>query len=385
MVHFSLLYKGQASEELDVILVRGGQPAYEQRRPGAIKELFQGDLLGLFLVSRPDPAVAYELAIENDVWGMMAVERAIAGEITLRPSNDYGVSGMRRKYFYGVSSKQLIGKRDFWPFGLDQVTTRDDLTILWGRFPSPTLSSSTQTSLAVVPDGEGFRQIESPFGPSVYREGETELATFGDGCSLVETREDLLLRSILCDSGSGAHVRYEAPHTDFDRFAAARPVKVSSGWTREQATFNETIGPYQLEGDTLWFGLTFYDGEGFTGLGGFGLFNSVTRQFEINYPPEVASWPVSALLVEEDAAWLGLEGRGEGHAYSGGLVRWDRATHEIQHWPEAPLTLGIVHQGERYYLATGEGAAVFENGAFVPHVLDVDEAGAYRLAKPELR
>ena len=286
MVHFSLLYKGQASDELDVILVRGG------RRTGgwtlSFPELMAGDLLGLFLVSKADPALAYELAIEGELAGYIAIERDEPGEITIRPSNDYGISGMRRKYFYGISRKQLIAKRDFWPYGLDQAAIKDGQPTLWGRFPFPILSSSTEVSLAVVPDGEGFRQIESPFGPSVYQAGEIKLTAFGEGCSVVETRDNLLLRSILCDNNNGKSVRYEAPHANFDRFAAARPLKVSSGWTRAQATFNETIGPYQVEGENIWFGLTFYDGEGFTGLGGFGLFNSATREFEMNYPPEMA-------------------------------------------------------------------------------------------------
>src|SRR5580658_3200125 len=40
--------------------------------------------------------------------------------------------------------------------------------------------------------------------------------------------------------------------------------------------FNETIGPHQVEGNRLWFGVTFYDGEGWTGTGGFGYFDAST-------------------------------------------------------------------------------------------------------------
>jgi hypothetical protein len=56
MVHFSLLYKGQASEELDVILVRGGRIA-KTRPYSTIRTFSAGDLVGLFLVSRSDPAL----------------------------------------------------------------------------------------------------------------------------------------------------------------------------------------------------------------------------------------------------------------------------------------------------------------------------------------
>ena len=191
-------------------------------------------------------------------------------------------------------------------------------------------------------------------------------------------------RLIVCSSSDGPQT-FHPPQTDFARFAAARPAKVSYGWTEEHATFNETIGPYQIDGSRLWFGLTFYDGEGMTGVGGFGFFDSAAQDFEMYYPPEIANWPTSALLVEADAIWLGLEGRGEGAPSAGGLLRWDRATQETQRCPDAPLIHGIARQGSRLYMATGEGAAIFENGEFIRNVLDVDEQGNYSLALRELR
>ena len=211
------------------------------------------------------------------------------------------------------------------------------------------------------------------------------MLAFGDGCKLLDTGEDPVPRLISCTTEGGGETRYRVPLGEFERFAAARPEKVSNGWTQEHAIFNETLGPHQLIGQDLWFGLTFYDGEGRTGVGGFGFFDPRTRQFEIRYPSEIADWSVSSFLVEDDAIWLGLEARGEGHPYSGGLIRWDRATQEIVRWAEAPRALAIVREGDRLYMPTDEGAAIFENGEFHRYLLDVDRDGEYRLVRRELR
>ncbi len=184
---------------------------------------------------------------------------------------------------------------------------------------------------------------------------------------------------------NGEPQSFHPPQSDFKRFAAARPERVANGYTEEHSTFNETIGPYQFDGERLWFGLTFYDGEGWTGVGALGAFDVATRAFEMHYLPELADWSVSALLVEPEAVWLGLLQYPEGPAYPGGLLRWDRNTQAVQRWPETPVITGIVRQGERLYMATHEGAAIFENGELIRYVLDVDRDGAYRLVKRELR
>lgn len=385
MVHFSLLYKGQASEELDVILVRGGSPRLTWRDAPSISELREGDLLGVFLVSSSDPALAYQLTIESDLANAVKVERDVPGEITIRTFSDYGHAGIRRKYFYQASNKQLIAKQDFWPMGLEHAHSSNGQVILWGGFSDLSGSEPTGPTLAVAPEGDGFREVDPPLDIRSVHFGAVELLAFGDGCKLIDTREDPIPRLISCETESGGVDKFQVPLAEFANFASLRPIKVSRGWTQAGATFNETIGPYQLIGQDLWFGITFYDGEGHTGIGGFGMFNSTTRQFELRYPQEMAEWSVSALLVEDDAVWMALEERTEGQARPGGLVRWDRATHEIQRWPGVPRSLGIARKGERLYMATDEGAAIFENGEVVRYLLDVDGSGTYSLVRRERR
>jgi hypothetical protein len=93
------------------------------------------------------------------------------------------------------------------------------------------------------------------------------------------------------------------------------------------------IGPWQIDGDTLWFGTTFYAGEGGAGIGSFGFFDPAAREFSIFSPPEMSQYSVSAINVLPDAILLALESRGEygdrgeaSFAMTGGLVRSSGST-----------------------------------------------------------
>ena len=61
-------------------------------------------------------------------------------------------------------------------------------------------------------------------------------------------------------------------------FAALFVLLVSPAFA---ATFDERIGPWQLTEGTLWFGKTFYDGEGHTGVGGFGYFDAARKAYRL--------------------------------------------------------------------------------------------------------
>lgn len=82
----------------------------------------------------------------------------------------------------------------------------------------------------------------------------------------------------------------------------------------------EVIGPHQVEDGRLWFGNAYYDGEGDKGVGAFGWFDTATRAYTIFRPPEVARNEASAILVEANTVWLGLDRFGEDISTSpGGL------------------------------------------------------------------
>ena len=127
---------------------------------------------------------------------------------------------------------------------------------------------------------------------------------------------------------------------------------------RNVSEFAEEIGPVQFYGDRLWFGKTFYDAEGKTGVGGLGYFDVAARQFTLLSPPEILDWSVSALLVEPDAVWFGLAHRGEYSTTPGGLLKWSPASQTARRFPLEAGINAIARYRDRLLLATDEGISV---------------------------
>jgi hypothetical protein len=126
---------------------------------------------------------------------------------------------------------------------------------------------------------------------------------------------------------------------------------------------DEFIGPHQIEGNQLWFGKHYYDGEGMRGVGAFGYFDTAARRYTLFSPPEIARYEISAILVEKDVVWLGLDRFGEDISTSpGGLVRWDRTTHEARHYPLEFVIDQMRPEGDSLRLSTHDGYALFRDG-----------------------
>lgn len=128
----------------------------------------------------------------------------------------------------------------------------------------------------------------------------------------------------------------------------------------------EVIGPYQMEGSRIWFGNQYYDGEGFRGVGAFGYFDTAQRKYVLYSPPEIARRETGALLVEQDAVWLGMDQFGEGPATEpDGLLRWDRRFHQARRYPLDFVVSKIRRarqQPDTLVLTTVGGYALFRDG-----------------------
>lgn len=124
---------------------------------------------------------------------------------------------------------------------------------------------------------------------------------------------------------------------------------------------------------TLWFGKVFADGEGLTGVGGFGYFDLKRKAFRVFSPAEARDFSVNALLVEKEAVWLGLVRNGEWGSTGAGLLRFDRATEKVERFPIREIVGGIGRAGEWLVLATEFGVAVLEGGVVRRYF--VDEGG----------
>ena len=85
------------------------------------------------------------------------------------------------------------------------------------------------------------------------------------------------------------------------------------------------IGPFAVDGTRIWFGIEFYGGEGFSGVGGFGIFDTATETWSIVHHPILVNSSVSAIHPDGDVVWLGTYHGGEGSPVSTwGLVKYDR-------------------------------------------------------------
>jgi hypothetical protein len=175
---------------------------------------------------------------------------------------------------------------------------------------------------------------------------------------------------------------HRMPSSSYDDFAAARPKRVEDGYHREGTGVGEAFGPYQRVGSRIWFGKTFYDGEGTTGVGGFGYFDIPTSTYKFLRIKEMAPWSVSAVLVEDRYAWIGLVGHPEGADYSGGLLRYDLQTGGVKKYPVEEVVLRIMRQGSKVYLATQSGVSVIEQDRLVTRfVVEPDGEGGYALIR----
>lgn len=181
--------------------------------------------------------------------------------------------------------------------------------------------------------------IAVPFDAEQQR--VSDLVSIGNGFYLQRSQDEFGIRAhgVVEGTASGSKF-YPLPQSSVQEYRRLRrddinehkfpPIRTEKDYERQEA-----IGPYQIEGNRLWFGNNYYDSEGATGVGAFGYFDMKTRRYRLFSPPEVAHWQISALLVETDVVWLGFDHFGEDISTSpGGLARWDRKANAFgtTHW-----------------------------------------------------
>jgi len=245
----------------------------------------------------------------------LGVLRADSSSIVISQSGDYGrIENL--KLFIDPSSKKLIRQVEFPPTaGLDSVADKDAVIAL--GLPKDVITALKKREPRPAP-------------------GEPE---------------DSLLPKILKDN--------PMPHSSHADFVRARQERVEDGYGPE-SEIGEMPGPLQIDGTRIWFGKTFYDGEGASGVGGAGYFDTIKLSYTFLKIPEMAEWSVSSLLHDERVLWIGLVGHPEGADYGGGLLRHDLATGLTRKYAIDDVILRIVRWNGRIYLATAGGVSVIE-------------------------
>jgi hypothetical protein len=163
--------------------------------------------------------------------------------------------------------------------------------------------------------------------------------------------------SAIAEQVDTGFVVHRLPRQDTTLLARHRPDRAADGYDVDYIE----IGAFDPVGDRIWLGLTFYDGEGTSGVGGLGYFDLPTRSFHIEHHDSIVEWPVSAIRVERDDVWLGLTYYSEGSGEYGRLVRYNRRNGEWRTLYELDQTIvQIARAGNLLYLATSDGVYSLE-------------------------
>ena len=353
IVYFQTFLRQPLDSRHTVLLVRGGFP-----RPGwsneqlPLEDLFVDprDLLGLFLMETGNPDLVWELILLDgqETAGRVEIERVGGSSIVLaRDDGDYGIGQESLKIFIAVSSKRVLKKVRFWPAAIKHIVATADTLRFIADAKDKTLALQWQDSRPVVLTG---LEEARAFGRLSDRASETVLPIGDDGrfsVALESSWSGQQVRGIL-DGQDDAGRLHKLPQSTIEELTRSRP-----GSEGRKAA--ESIGPYRIMDGRFWFGKTFYDGEGMTGVGGVGYFDAEQQSFVVFSRPEIAPWSTSALLVENGVVWAGLIRRPEGGVYSGGLLRFEPVSGEAYKYEIPEVVLAIERWKDNLFLGTNNG------------------------------
>jgi hypothetical protein len=399
MAHFTTLLRRPVSEELDLLVIRGGGPKPGwQVAMGAISWMGPDDLLGLFLQDRARPGLVYELAIMpgTETEGELRVERATPSELVLVQYPEKGLRPPNLKFFFDVPSKSLRQSIRYYPFTIQRVLEQDgEIYFVAGNRRNWLVihEAGGPQRFEVLPDRTAAPLVDqvrilgsrTPSEEPSYLDPRPETIDFGPGEEFHLTTEDNASwghETVLIHTRGSETRRIPLPQSSIEEWEQARPGEPARYGSGRPSEIREEIGPAQLAADRLWLGKSFYDSEGISGVGGFGYFDTANEEFALCSPPEIRDWSVSSLLVENDAVWLGLMHRGEWGDTSGGLLRWDRRQERVERYEFAPIVHTITRRGP-LYLGTSEGLAIFENGRFQEFRVDQALNGSFQVIAKE--
>ena len=393
IIHFQTFYRKDLDGRHTLLLIRGGAP--RAGWPLLLKELKdfwwnRDDLLGLFLTKTSNPDRVWELVIlANEYDDRVEVDRTDDGSIVLsRTRGDYGVGADTIKIFFDVTSKRMLKRIEFAPLPVRQILAlNDNLYFVVG--------SEEQTLMARLDEDTPIWAIGTEMDPALADAWEAPTADVTPFMSSLPglLREYLPIglqgrfaAALVFHPHTGAvegvegvaervgheYKLYELPKSTPEGFATARPEWVQRHRRRpDVASFeHEVIGPYQIVGDRFWFGKTFYDGEGSTGVGGFGYFDPEDKKYVVFSPSEIAPWSASALWVEDAVVWVGRVRHPEGAPFPGGILRYERASGEVKEFDVGEVISQIKRWQGKIYLATDNGLYILQDSRLTRYVFE---------------
>jgi len=390
LVNDRILYRNAVTPDLDLGIAIASPANWPLGldSPAIWLEWDEKRKIGLFLQEKARPDRVYKLALAAGSLDCGArIERATATDTVISCLGEKAYQGMNQKFVYDIRAKALVSHFAYQPFPMMRVFEASGRIVFVGADRSRSVAVEFQPGgspdLRILPQPEAapwLRRVNTalqsagaelspilyvlPDDPGPVRFGPSDAFTFA--------------RGIIADS---RRKEYPLPQSTYDDFAKARPRRVTDGYVRASTTIAESIGPAQAEGDRLWFGKTFYYGEGNSGVGGFGYFDASDRRYHLFVPPEVANYTVSAISVEPDAVWLGIFTSGEWGGSPAGVLRYDRKTQATQKYELPDAVYSFAVSGKRALMATSSGIAVINGDEVVRYLVDRTTDGRLRVVE----
>ncbi len=359
------------------------------------------DRIGLFLQDKANPGGIFELAVEpgpNNGCGAR-VERMTAEELVLSCTGEKSAKYANQEFLYDLGTKALAKHFSYPPFSSFQVLpSRGGAKFVMGNgqelllaevdpgtgVPRVVAGSEASSVLSRLPMQEnttesGIVRTPAPlpdpasdFGPGNRFRLTKAKNQYGSDFPLIVERQN--------DGANSRELSYPLPQSDLQTWLAARPDEAKSPIRPNPAELNEQIGPHQMEGDRIWFGKTFYNAEGLSGVGGFGYFDTATHSYQLYAPAEILSWSVSAILVEPDSIWLALYRRGEYGNTPGGLICWERRTQQVQRFDLRDVITNLARCGDAICMGN-YGLTILKEGRTRSYFVDRSSVGRYHFAE----
>jgi hypothetical protein len=369
--HFVQLQRTSVTEGLDLVIALGSPKAF----PAETRWIFwtEDRKMGLFLQEKNRPERVYLLGTKSGFQDCAArIERVTATDSVISCRGEKSEQFPNQKWVYDVRAKSLVRQFSYQPFAMYRV------------FSGAAGDSRPNVAVFVGTDRQRLIAVEyNPDEDLAFRVLSNAAAQRWTGRVHVSAgTEGLPPRNVIYienDKAPLPAILPALPRTAYDQFATARRKRVKDGYVREGTELHESIGPWQQEDGGIWFGKTFYDGEGSSGVGGFGYFDQKEKKMQLFNPPEIADWSVSGLEVTRDTVWMALVNNGEYGGSSGGLLRYDRHTGASRRFPLPDIALRLGHIDGKLLAATDFGIAVVESDQITRFFVDQTTDGRWRV------
>jgi len=322
---------------------------------------------------------------------------------------DYVMEPTRFKFFFDLKKPDKVTRIQLSDFSITQLALSDDKLIAAGY---------NSISIIDIRDGnimwDSQRLITELDGLPVYRindieVNENDIILKGDKNDYLLDRKDWKLKTKPAPVHQG-----QEPRLDVEGFDEVTAVQVddskefilitkNSGWQQspipqpkleqltdykksrlgEPSSLKNTIGDWTTGREGIVFGLSFYDGEGAIGVGGFGVLNLKTRQYNMYYLPELSDAAINRIHLTGDTLWMGLAFYGESAEGGAGIASYNFANGEFRRYNGSDKINVITSVANTTYIGTSRGIKIVQDGVMTTAEFDVDINGNYRLVPVE--